>query len=96
MKRASICCGGTTAIRTLGAKRTSSYCGGEKTDESNKKVALVWYCKTAKGWRRLPVTLGANNRIKHGYVALDGLSTYCPEGRYEVRTYVNRKAVYKP
>lgn len=62
----------------------------------SKKVALVWYCKTAKGWRRLPVTLGANNRIRHGYVILDGLSTYCPEGRYEIRTYVNRQAVYKP
>ena len=59
-------------------------------------MALVWYCKTAKGWRRLPVTVGANNRIKHGYVLLNGLSTYCPEGRYEIRTYVDRKAVYKP
>ncbi|SNS77618.1 Site-specific recombinase XerD [Granulicella rosea] len=63
---------------------------------SAKKTALVWYCKTAKGWRRLPVTLGANNRIKHGYVTLDGVLTYCPEGRYEIRTYVDRKAVYKP
>jgi integrase len=63
---------------------------------SDKKVALVWYCKTAKGWRRYPIVLGANNRIRHGYVKIAGILTYCAEGRYEIRTYVNRQAVYKP
>ena len=61
-----------------------------------KKVSLVWNCKTANGWRRYPVVIGANNRIKHGYVMIGGTLTHCPEGRYEIRIYQSRKAVYKP
>jgi len=60
-----------------------------------KAVALVWYCKTAKGWTRYPVVLAANNRIKLGYVHIHGVLTHCPEGRFEIRLYEGRKAVYK-
>ncbi|CAN5750837.1 hypothetical protein BH10ACI4_BH10ACI4_17000 [soil metagenome] len=60
-----------------------------------KSVALVWYCKTAKGWTRYPVVIGANNRIKLGFVMIAGTLTHCPEGRFEIRLYEGRKAVYK-
>jgi hypothetical protein len=63
---------------------------------TNKKaVALMWYCRTPKGWRRFPVFLGGNNRVKHGYVMVGGVLTHFPEGRYEIRLYENRKKVYK-
>jgi integrase len=60
-----------------------------------KAVSLVWYCKTPTGWTRFPVVIGGNNRVKLGYVMLRGALTHYPEGRFEIRTYVNRKAVYK-
>jgi len=61
----------------------------------SKKVALMWYCRTPKGWRRFPVVMGGNNRIKHGFVLQDGKQVHYPEGRYEIRTYKDRKKVYK-
>jgi integrase len=63
---------------------------------TNKKaVALMWYCRTPKGWRRFPVVLGGNNRVKHGYVKVDGVLQHFPDGRYEIRLYESRKKVYK-
>jgi integrase len=58
-------------------------------------VALVWYCRTEKGWTRFPVVLGANNRIKLGYVLVDGILKQYSNGRFELRYYEDRKAVYK-
>lgn len=60
-----------------------------------KAVTLVWYCRTENGWTRFPVVIGGNNRVKLGYVMFRGVLTHYPEGRFELRTYVNRKAVYK-
>ena len=60
-----------------------------------KAVALVWYCKTPKGWTRFPVVFAANNRIKQGWVLVGETLTHYPQGHFEIRTYVNRKVVYK-
>jgi integrase len=62
---------------------------------ANAKVALLWYCKTEKGWRRFPVVLGKNNRVKPGFVLVDGVLVSYPEGRYETRSYQGSKAIYK-
>jgi integrase len=62
---------------------------------ANRKVILLWYCRTPKGWRRFPVVYGKNNRLKHGYVSLDGQQVHFPDGRYELRLYEGSKAVYK-
>lgn len=62
---------------------------------ANRKVTLLWYCKTPKGWRRFPVVLGGNNRIKHGFVKVDNVLTHYPEGRYELRLYEGTKPIYK-
>jgi len=58
---------------------------------ANRKVTLLWYCKTPDGWRRYPVIMGGNGRIKHGYVK----AGHYPEGRYELRLYEGTKPVYK-
>ncbi len=62
---------------------------------ANRKVALLWYCKTPNGWRRFPVMLGRNSRIKHGYVKVAGVEAHYPEGRYELRLYEGATPVYK-
>jgi integrase len=61
---------------------------------ANRKVALLWYCRTPQGWRRYPVIESKNGRIKHGFVLVDGIPVEYPDGRYELRTYHGRKPVY--
>jgi hypothetical protein len=46
---------------------------------ANRKVTLLWFCKTSKGWRRFSVLMGANGRIKHGYVKAVQISPYATE-----------------
>ncbi len=54
---------------------------------ANRKVTLVWYCKTEKGWRRYPVLVGRNGKIRPGYVLVDGQPVLYAEGHYEIRYY---------
>jgi integrase len=60
-----------------------------------KAVGLVWYCKTERGWLRFPVVMGGNNRIKRGFVIVDGEERHYPDGRFQIRKYEDRKVVYK-
>lgn len=62
---------------------------------ANRKVSLLWYCRTPRGWRRFPVVLGKNNRIRHSYVVDKGREISYSEGHYELLMYEGRKAVYK-
>jgi len=62
---------------------------------ANKKVVLVRLCKTAKGWRRYPVAVGKNGRIKPNFVIVDGQEREFKEGRYQLRTYEGTRMVYK-
>jgi integrase len=62
---------------------------------ANRKVSLLWYCRTPRGWRRFPVVMGRNNRIRHSYVMDGGVEISYPEGRYELLMYEGRKPVYK-
>ncbi len=55
----------------------------------------MWYCRTPKGWRRFPVVLAANNRVKHGFVKAGESLVQYPQGRYEVRIYKDGQKVYK-
>jgi integrase len=61
----------------------------------NKKVALLRYSLTPNGWRRLPVLMGKNGRVKPGWVLLKGEPVHCPQGHYELRFYEGSKPVYK-
>ena len=65
------------------------------TVKKGKAVGLVWYCRTERGWLRFPVVMGGNNRIKKGFVIIDGKEQHCPDGRFQIRQYENRKVVYK-
>jgi hypothetical protein len=47
---------------------------------ANRKVVLLRYCKTEKGWRRYPVAIGGNGRIRPNYVLVDGKPREYPEG----------------
>jgi integrase len=58
-------------------------------------ISLVWYCRTETGWTRYPIVLGANNRIKLGYVLVDGILKQYSNGRFEIRYYEGRRAAYK-
>ncbi len=51
------------------------------------EIALVWYYKSEKGWRRAPVLMGANGRIRTGVVLIDGKEQKFPDGRFQLRTY---------
>lgn len=62
---------------------------------ANRKVVLLRYCKTPKGWRRYPVAFGKNGRIRPQYVLVNGIPTEYPEGHYEIRFYQGSKAVYR-
>jgi integrase len=62
---------------------------------ANKTVTLVRYCKTEDGWKRLPIVMGANGKIRPHYAMLKGKPTLLPEGRYELRMYEGKKTIYK-
>jgi|HubBroStandDraft_5_1064220.scaffolds.fasta_scaffold34659_3 hypothetical protein len=51
---------------------------------ANRKVSLLWYCRTPRGWRRFTVVTGHQ-----------GVEVSYPEGRYELLVYEGRKPVYK-
>jgi integrase len=62
---------------------------------ANRKVILLRYCKTEKGWRRFPVAIGRNGRIRPNYVLVDGEPREYAEGHYELRFYQGSKPVYR-
>jgi len=62
---------------------------------ANRKVILVRLCKTEKGWRRYPVVIGKNGRIKPRCVVVNGKEREYPEGRYQLRTYEGSRMVYR-
>jgi hypothetical protein len=63
---------------------------------ANRKVSLLWHCKTPKGWRRFPVLLAKNGRIRTGYVMESGVERYYPGGSFHLRSYHDRRTVFKP
>lgn len=61
---------------------------------AKRAVTLMWYCKTEKGWRRFPVLLSSNGKVRTGVVMVDGQERKYPEGRFQLRTFENRRKVY--
>src|ERR1017187_3639921 len=53
------------------------------------KVALVRQCKTPDGWRRFPVVMSGNGRVKPNTVLVDAKEQVFKEGYYQLRTYAN-------
>jgi integrase len=62
---------------------------------ANKAVGLVRLCKTDSGWRRLPVVMGRNGKLRPGFALVKGSPVFYPEGHYLLRTYQGTKTVYQ-
>ncbi len=62
---------------------------------ANRKVSLVWHCKTPDGWRRYPAVVGRNGRVRPAYGLVDGNAIQFPTGHYELRSYAGKKLVYE-
>lgn len=63
---------------------------------ANRKVTLYRHCKTENGWKRYPVVMSANGRVKPNAVRIGETEAVYPEGRYELRCYVGTKTVWTP
>jgi integrase len=61
---------------------------------ANKKVSLYRKCKTPDGWKRYPVAMAANGKVKPDTVLVQGFETKYPVGHYELRTYEGSKTVW--
>ncbi|MCU1251523.1 MAG: hypothetical protein JWQ49_4552 [Edaphobacter sp.] len=62
---------------------------------ANKRVSLVRKCKTEDGsWKRFPVAMSANGRVKPDTVIADGAEQVYPVGHYELRSYSGSKLVW--
>jgi len=62
---------------------------------ANLRVALVWLCKTERGWRRYPAVIGKNGRVKAGVIIVDGVERKYPQGRFQIRTYEGTRMIYR-
>ena len=52
-------------------------------------------CKTDSGWRRYPVVMGRNGKLRPGFALVKGEPVFYPEGHYLLRTYQGTKTVYQ-
>ena len=62
---------------------------------ANKKVTLIRHCKTDAGWRRYPIVMGGNGRVKPGYVLVQGKQVANDTGHYELRYYAGSALKYE-
>jgi integrase len=62
---------------------------------ANRAVGLIWYCRTPRGWRRFPVVIGKNGRVRHGVVLLDGKEHHFAEGRFQLRSFEGDRTIYE-
>jgi integrase len=63
---------------------------------ANKRVTLVLRAKTDKGWRRLPVVIGNNGRLRPGCGLVSGEPIHFKDHVYELRRYEGSKMLYSP
>jgi integrase len=54
---------------------------------ANKRVSLYRKCKTPDGWKRYPVAMSANGRVKPDAVIVDGAEVVYKTGHYELRSF---------
>jgi integrase len=61
----------------------------------NRSLSLIRYARIdGKGWRRGPVVLTKNGKIKHPCLIYGGVEIEAPNGRYQMVRYGEDKAVY--
>jgi integrase len=61
---------------------------------ANKKVQLFRKCKTPEGWKRYPVVMSANGKVKPDAVKVAGVQVIYPVGHYELGSYAGTKRVW--
>jgi integrase len=61
---------------------------------ANRQVSLMRKCKTPKGWRRYPVVMSANGKVKPDAVSVNGKEYAYSVGHYELRSYKGAKVVW--
>ena len=61
---------------------------------ANKRVSLVRKCKTPRGWRRYPVAMSANGKVRPETVIIRGVEMAYPVGHYELRSYAGSRLVW--
>lgn len=61
---------------------------------ANKTVALYRKCKTPEGWKRYPVAMSGNGRVKADAVIVGGVEVRYPVGHFELRSYKGSKTVW--
>ena len=57
-------------------------------------IALVWHCKTLRGWRRFPVLTTeefGRTVVRYGWVVDRGEEVCCPDGRFQLRSFIDGK-----
>lgn len=62
---------------------------------ANKTVTLIRQCKTDAGWRRYPVVIGGNGKVKPGFVLVKGKPVANDTGHFELRYYIGSKLKYE-
>jgi integrase len=61
---------------------------------ANRKVSLVWLCRTDEGWKRFPAVVGKNGKLRPGYADVKGEHVHYPDGRYQLRSYKGSRTIY--
>jgi integrase len=62
-----------------------------------KRIALMWYCKTPRGWLRFPAIIDKEHGrdvARTGWVMERGELTHYPEGRWQLRSWNDGKLVH--
>jgi integrase len=82
-------------LDTLQSSRDNPRVSERGSAVANKKVSLIYLCKTDTGWKRYPAVYGGNGRVRPGVVMVDGKERQFPTGRYQLRTYQGSRMVYE-
>jgi integrase len=67
----------------------------KKAAKVEKELPLMWLCKTPGGWKRYPVLMAKNGRVRTSWVMVDGKEEHYPEGRFQIRVYKDGKRTWE-
>lgn len=68
--------------------------GATQKRMANRSVYLVRKCKTPEGWKRYPVVMSKNGKVKPNAVRVGDVEKVYETGHYELGSYVGSKRVW--